>query len=204
MYVGESEHNVRQVFAKARAAAPCVVFMDELDSLAPRRGMGSDSGGVMDRIVSQLLAELDGLGSGAGSSLVFVIGATNRPDLLDSSLLRPGRFDRLLYCGTMTSPAGKAAVLRALTRKFQLAPDVDLLEIASHLPRSFTGADAYALCSGAWSNAAERVILEGQDTADEAVVVVGASDFASVKISPSVSEEELVYYESLRSQFSAK
>jgi peroxin-6 len=204
MYVGESEHNVRQVFARARAAAPCVVFMDELDSLAPRRGMGSDSGGVMDRIVSQLLAELDGLGSGAGSDLVFVIGATNRPDLLDSSLLRPGRFDRLLYCGTMASPAAQAAVLRALTRKFTLAADVDLLNIASRLPRSFTGADAYALCSAAWSSAVERVILEGQPDDAPCTVVVQASDFSSVKIAPSVSDRELEYYEALRTQFCVK
>ncbi|CAN0426695.1 unnamed protein product [Scytosiphon promiscuus] len=96
MYVGESERNVREVFAQARLAAPCVLFFDELDSLAPARGRGGDSGGVMDRVVAQLLAELDGA---ASAGTVFVIGATNRPDLLDPSLMRPGRFDRLLYLG---------------------------------------------------------------------------------------------------------
>ncbi len=85
-------------WGQARAYRPSILFFDELDSLAPRRGKGSDSGGVMDRVVSQLLAEIDGMDS-SGCSDVFIIGATNRPDLLDSALLRPGRFDRLLYLG---------------------------------------------------------------------------------------------------------
>jgi peroxin-6 len=91
MYIGESEANVRRVFQRARDAKPCVIFFDELDSVAPKRGEKGDSGGVMDRIVSQLLAELDGMGQGGGTADVFVIGATNRPDLLDPALLRPGR-----------------------------------------------------------------------------------------------------------------
>nr|KAJ3422545.1 peroxisomal assembly protein [Polyrhizophydium stewartii] len=91
MYIGESEANVRRVFQRARDARPCVVFFDELDSVAPKRGEKGDSGGVMDRIVSQLLAELDGM-SDSGGSDVFVIAATNRPDLLDPALLRPGRY----------------------------------------------------------------------------------------------------------------
>jgi peroxin-6 len=95
MYIGESEANVRRVFQRARDARPCVIFFDELDSVAPKRGEKGDSGGVMDRIVSQLLAELDGMTEGAnganGAGDVFVIGATNRPDLLDPALLRPGR-----------------------------------------------------------------------------------------------------------------
>lgn len=97
MYIGESEANVRRVFQRARDAKPCVIFFDELDSVAPKRGNHGDSGGVMDRIVSQLLAELDGMSGGKGGSDVFVIGATNRPDLLDSALLRPGRYALDLY-----------------------------------------------------------------------------------------------------------
>ena len=91
MYIGESEANVRRVFQRARDARPCVIFFDELDSVAPKRGNHGDSGGVMDRIVSQLLAELDGMSGGddGGGGGVFVIGATNRPDLLDQALLRP-------------------------------------------------------------------------------------------------------------------
>jgi SpoVK/Ycf46/Vps4 family AAA+-type ATPase len=201
MYVGESERNVREVFAKARAAAPCVIFMDELDSLAPRRGMGADSGGVMDRIVSQLLAELDGVGSGGGEGeqgMVFVIGATNRPDLLDPSLLRPGRLDRLLFCGTMASPEAQSQVLRALTRKFKLASDVDLLQVAQGLPRNFTGADAYALCTDAYMMAIKRALASGAE--DKSALVVTMADFmrAVDQCAPSVSMEELAFYEKLK------
>ena len=99
MYIGESEANVRRVFQRARDAKPCVIFFDELDSVAPKRGNQGDSGGVMDRIVSQLLAELDGMAEGKGGSDVFVIGATNRPDLLDPALLRPGRSAPLPVAG---------------------------------------------------------------------------------------------------------
>lgn len=96
MYIGESEANVRRIFQRARDAKPCVIFFDELDSVAPKRGNQGDSGGVMDRIVSQLLAELDGMSAGGGGD-VFVIGATNRPDLLDPALLRPGRFEVIFF-----------------------------------------------------------------------------------------------------------
>jgi peroxin-6 len=107
MYVGESEKNVRDVFQKARDARPCVIFFDELDSLAPNRGRSGDSGGVMDRIVSQLLAELSGINS---KNDVFVIGATNRPDLIDPALLVPGRFDRLIYLGVNTDAKARENV----------------------------------------------------------------------------------------------
>jgi len=122
MYIGESEANVRRVFQRARDARPCIIFFDELDSVAPKRGNQGDSGGVMDRIVSQLLAELDGMsggnddnGSGAG---VFVIGATNRPDLLDQALLRPGRFDKMIYLGIPDTDDKQLKIMQALTRKY--------------------------------------------------------------------------------------
>jgi len=118
MYIGESEANVRRVFQRARDARPCVVFFDELDSVAPKRGNQGDSGGVMDRIVSQLLAELDGMsGSDDGGGGVFVIGATNRPDLLDQALLRPGRFDKMLYLGVSDTHEKQLKIMEALTRK---------------------------------------------------------------------------------------
>lgn len=118
MYIGESEANVRRVFQRARDARPCCVFFDELDSVAPKRGNQGDSGGVMDRIVSQLLAELDGMSDGDdGGGGVFVIGATNRPDLLDQALLRPGRFDKMLYLGVSDTHAKQQNILQALTRK---------------------------------------------------------------------------------------
>ena len=117
MYIGESEANVRRVFQRARDARPCVVFFDELDSVAPKRGNQGDSGGVMDRIVSQLLAELDGMSGGDDAGGVFVIGATNRPDLLDPALLRPGRFDKMLYLGVSDTHDKQQTILQALTRK---------------------------------------------------------------------------------------
>jgi peroxin-6 len=123
MYIGESEANVRRVFQRARDAKPCVIFFDELDSVAPKRGEKGDSGGVMDRIVSQLLAELDGMGESTGedgaggAGDVFVIGATNRPDLLDPALLRPGRFDKLLYLGVSQDHESQLRIIEALTRK---------------------------------------------------------------------------------------
>lgn len=117
MYIGESEANVRRVFQRARDARPCVVFFDELDSVAPKRGNQGDSGGVMDRIVSQLLAELDGMSGGEDTGGVFVIGATNRPDLLDPALLRPGRFDKMLYLGVSDTHEKQLKIMEALTRK---------------------------------------------------------------------------------------
>ncbi|KAI0328087.1 AAA-domain-containing protein [Cubamyces sp. BRFM 1775] len=156
MYIGESEANVRRVFQRARDARPCVIFFDELDSVAPKRGNHGDSGGVMDRIVSQLLAELDGLSGGKAGADVFVIGATNRPDLLDPALLRPGRFDRMLYLGVSTTHEAQLNILQALTRKFRLHPDLKLERVAEQCPFHYTGADFYALCADALLKAMSR------------------------------------------------
>ena len=161
MYIGESEANVRRVFQRARDARPCVVFFDELDSVAPKRGAHGDSGGVMDRIVSQLLAELDGIASSSSSSGdVFVIGATNRPDLLDPALLRPGRFDRMLYLGVSDTHLAQLRILQALTRKFRLDPALDLENVARDCSLNLTGADFYALCADALLKAMSRTAQE--------------------------------------------
>ena len=143
------------VFGRARSCAPSVIFFDELDSIAPNRGHSGDSGGVMDRVVSQLLAELDGLHKAKD---VFIIGATNRPDLIDPALLRPGRFDRLVYLGVNEDQAAKEKILQALTRKFQLSSGVDLIAIAKSCPANLTGADLYSLCSDAMLTALRRQI----------------------------------------------
>lgn len=157
MYIGESEANVRRVFQRARDARPCVVFFDELDSVAPKRGNQGDSGGVMDRIVSQLLAELDGMSDGEeGAGGVFVIGATNRPDLLDQALLRPGRFDKMLYLGVSDTHDKQLTILEALTRKFNMHTDLSFRRVAESLPFTYTGADIYALCSDAMLKAITR------------------------------------------------
>ncbi|KAH9914715.1 AAA-domain-containing protein [Fomitopsis serialis] len=167
MYIGESEANVRRVFQRARDARPCVIFFDELDSVAPKRGNHGDSGGVMDRIVSQILAELDGLSGGKAGADVFVIGATNRPDLLDPALLRPGRFDRMLYLGVSTTHAAQLNILQALTRKFRLHPDLRLEDIAEQCPFHYTGADFYALCADALLKAMSRKAEELEATIAE-------------------------------------
>ncbi|KAI1896913.1 hypothetical protein AGOR_G00099770 [Albula goreensis] len=205
MYVGQSEENVRDVFSKARAAAPCVIFFDELDSLAPNRGRSGDSGGVMDRVVSQLLAELDGLHS---SGDVFVIGATNRPDLLDQSLLRPGRFDKLVYVGINEDKESQLQVLKAIVRKFEVDPSVSLPDIVERCPPQLTGADLYALCSDAMTTAIKRKIAligEGLDT-EASPLMLSAQDFllALERLRPSVSDQDLAKYKLIQQKFTAK
>ncbi len=224
MYVGESERQIREVFARARRARPCVVFFDELDSLAPARGRGSDSGGVMDRVVSQLLAEIDSAQSGSGTDDVFIIGATNRPDLLDPALLRPGRLDKLLFVGVASDAESQLKVIIALTRKFTMGSDVDLQEIAKKCPPRLTGADLYALCSDAWMVALKRKVAssggggggsggdgsknnkaDGKEGEDN-VVIVQQIDFETAlrNLRPSLSEEDIQKYESIRDEYAGK
>ncbi|KAM9769291.1 peroxisomal ATPase PEX6 isoform 1-T1 [Menidia menidia] len=205
MYVGQSEENIREVFHRARSAAPCVVFFDELDSLAPNRGRSGDSGGVMDRVVSQLLAELDTLHSSAG---VFVIGATNRPDLLDQSLLRPGRFDKLVYVGINEDRLTQLQVLQAILRKFHLEPSINLQEVVHRCPTQMTGADLYALCSDAMTTAIKRKISLISDSLDseESPVLLSMDDFSTAleNFKPSLSNQELLRYENIQQKLTAK
>ncbi|KAF6115456.1 peroxisomal biogenesis factor 6 [Phyllostomus discolor] len=204
MYVGQSEENVREVFARARAAAPCIIFFDELDSLAPSRGRSGDSGGVMDRVVSQLLAELDGLHS---TQDVFVIGATNRPDLLDPALLRPGRFDKLVFVGVSEDRASQLRVLSAITRKFKLESSVSLVNVLDHCPPQLTGADLYSLCSDAMTAALKRRVqdLEKGLEPGSSVLLLTMEDLlqAATRLQPSVSEQELLRYKRIQRKFAA-
>ncbi|XP_074204848.1 peroxisome biogenesis factor 6 isoform X1 [Camelus bactrianus] len=204
MYVGQSEENVREVFARARAAAPCIIFFDELDSLAPSRGRSGDSGGVMDRVVSQLLAELDGLHS---TQDVFVIGATNRPDLLDPALLRPGRFDKLVFVGVSEDRASQLRVLSAITRKFRLEPSVSLVDVLDHCPPQLTGADLYSLCSDAMTAALKRRVRdleEGLEPGSSALLLTMEDLLqAAARLQPSVSEQELLRYKRIQRKFAA-
>ncbi|KAJ0805322.1 putative AAA+ ATPase domain, ATPase, AAA-type, core, aspartate decarboxylase-like domain superfamily [Helianthus annuus] len=141
-YIGASEQAVRDIFSKAAAAAPCLLFFDEFDSIAPKRG--HDNTGVTDRVVNQFLTELDGVEVLTG---VFVFAATSRPDLLDAALLRPGRLDRLLFCD-FPSPQERLDILTVLSRKLPLAKDVNLEAIAQKT-EGFSGADLQALLSDA-------------------------------------------------------
>lgn len=221
MYVGESEKNIRLLFQRARDCAPCIVFFDEIDALAPARGSKGDAGGVMDRIVAQLLAEVDGAArttsSGEKAGRVFIIAATNRPDLLDPSLMRPGRFDRLCYLGIPSTHAEQLQAIKALTRKFNMEKDVDLDALVGTLEPIYTGADLFALCSDAMMLAVDELVqnlstavVEGKLSAAEMdegnqKVTVGVRHFqqALQKLKPSVSKEDLKRYESLRTQFAA-
>ncbi|XDV34733.1 hypothetical protein PO909_004862 [Leuciscus waleckii] len=137
-YIGASEQAVRDVFQRAQQAKPCILFFDEFDSLAPRRG--HDNTGVTDRVVNQLLTQLDGV---EGLTGVYVLAATSRPDLIDPALLRPGRLDKSLYCPPPDREA-RLEILRALTHSVPLAADVDLEQIAV-ATELFTGADLKAL-----------------------------------------------------------
>lgn len=204
MYVGQSEENVREVFARARAAAPCIIFFDELDSLAPSRGRSGDSGGVMDRVVSQLLAELDGLHS---TQDVFVIGATNRPDLLDPALLRPGRFDKLVFVGASEDRASQLRVLSAITRKFKLEASVSLMNVLDCCPPQLTGADLYSLCSDAMMAALKRRVRdleEGLELRNTALLLTMEDLLqAAARLQPSVSEQEMQRYKRIQRKFAA-
>ncbi|XP_064623375.1 peroxisomal ATPase PEX6-like [Lineus longissimus] len=205
MYVGQSEENVREVFSRARCASPCVIFFDELDSLAPNRGRSGDSGGVMDRVVSQLLAELDGLNK---SCDVFVIGATNRPDLLDPALLRPGRFDKLLYVGISEDKESQLKVLQALTRKIAMSKECNLEAVVERCPPNMTGADFYALCSDAVLCAVKKKItlVEQGKCSEEEKLVVEEDDFFSAlsTLQPSVSLEELQSFKEIHANLKKK
>jgi transitional endoplasmic reticulum ATPase len=145
MWFGESEANVRQVFDKARQAAPCVLFFDELDSIAQKRGGHvGDGGGAADRVMNQLLTEMDGFTS---HNDVFFIGATNRPDILDTALIRPGRLDQLCYI-PMPDYEARLAILRATLRKSPISDDVDLAYLAAKTDK-FSGADLTEICQTA-------------------------------------------------------
>lgn len=157
MWFGESESNVRDVFSKARAAAPCVLFFDELDSIGIQRGGGQgDAGGAGDRVMNQLLTEMDGVGS---KKNLFFIGATNRPEILDDALLRPGRLDQLIYIPLPDLPS-RVGILKANLKKTPVSPDVEMNFLAS-LTDGFSGADLMEICQRA-SKAAVRDCIEAE------------------------------------------
>src|SRR6185437_5006731 len=159
-WVGESERAVRELFRRAREAAPTLVFLDEVDALAPTRGQASD-GGTTDRVVAALLTELDGVESLRN---VVVIGATNRPDLIDPALLRPGRLERLVYVPPPDA-GGRADILRAAAKTVPLATEIDLAALAGELD-GFSAADCAALIREAALAAMRQSLDAAQVTAD--------------------------------------
>ncbi|MEM0329524.1 MAG: CDC48 family AAA ATPase, partial [Nitrososphaerota archaeon] len=187
-WVGESEKAVREIFQRAREAAPCIIFFDELDAIAPRRGLHTDSG-VTDRIVNQLLTEMDGIQI---LKDVVVIGATNRPDILDPALLRPGRFDRVIFVPP-PDVEGRYQIFQIHTRDMPLADDVDLRKLAE-MTEGYTGADIEALCREAALNAARENINTEK-------VYMRHFLAALEKVKPSIAPEQKREYERILTEF---
>ena len=158
-WVGESEKAIREVFRKARMAAPAVVFLDEIDSLTPRRGMGMSDSGVSERVISQLLTEMDGITS---LQDIVVIAATNRPDMVDSAVLRPGRFDRLIY---VPEPDEKSRlqIFKIYTKEMPISNDVDLNQLST-MTKYYSGADIESLCREAAMHSLRRDITTREVT----------------------------------------
>ncbi len=187
-WVGESEKAIREVFRKARMAAPAVIFFDEIDSLLPRRGAGFSDSGVSERVISQLLTEMDGI---VTLEDIVVIAATNRPDIVDPAVLRPGRFDRLIY---VPEPDEKSRdqIFKLYTKDMPLAKDVDTGTLAT-LAKNYSGADIAALCREAAMYALRKDINAKE---------VKMSDFeeAKTRIGPSVTPDMEKWYKNFMQQ----
>jgi len=223
-YVGESERAVRQVFARARASSPCIIFFDELDALVPRRDDTLSESSA--RVVNTLLTELDGLDARRG---VFVLAATNRPDMLDPAMCRPGRLDKLLYVD-LPAPDERAEIVRTLLarRRVPLRPSEDAADVVAQIVRGergdgYSGADLAALVREAGVRALRRALgtleeMEGPGGGmavaeaaaaakekDAAGVMVLVEDFQAAleKVTPSVSKAQRRRYESLRETFTS-
>jgi transitional endoplasmic reticulum ATPase len=200
-WVGESEKGVREVFRKARQAAPCIIFFDEMDAIAPRRGGDFGDTHVTERVISQLLTELDGLEI---LTNVIVIGATNRPDIIDAALLRPGRFDRLLYVPPPDRDS-RIQIIKIHTNKKPLADDVNIEQLADHT-EGYTGADIASLSSAAVMLAVREYVSKYKDQKEadnrvkELKIQMRHFEEAMKKIRP-LSTQELNIYKRISEQF---
>lgn len=198
-YVGESERAVRQVFERAAASAPCVIFFDEIDALCPRRAQDSGSDSSSSRIVNQLLTEMDGL---EGRRQVYILAATNRPDILDPALTRPGRLDKALYV-RLPSAEERTEILRTCGRKTPWHPSVDLEQVAKdQRAEGFSGADLAALVRES-SLAAIRTLINNSNGSDQIqisspLVTLEHINFAFTRVKRSVSIADEKVYNSLR------
>ncbi|MEM0141632.1 MAG: CDC48 family AAA ATPase [Thermoplasmatales archaeon] len=188
-WVGESEKAVREIFKKAKQSAPTIIFLDELDAIAPRRGVYASSG-VTDRIVNQLLTSMDGMEAMKG---VTVLAATNRLDIIDPGLLRPGRFDKIIYIAPPNREA-RLKILKVHTRKMPLAKDVDL-DLIAERTEHYTGADIENLVREAGLNAIRNDINAKMVTMDDFTI-------ALKRVKPSLDEETIKYYEEVSKNMS--
>ncbi len=180
-WVGDSEKGVREVFRKARQTAPTVIFFDEIDSIASTRGNSAGDSGVTQRVVNQLLTEMDGMEE---LHDISVIAATNRPDIIDPALLRPGRFDRHVEVG-LPDQKSREAIFKVHTKDMPLAEDVDIKELAK-MTEGFVGADIEAVCR-------EAVMLTLRDDIESEEVYMSEFEEAMKKVKP-IKENELVSY----------
>jgi transitional endoplasmic reticulum ATPase len=182
-WVGESEKAIREVFRKGRTAAPAIIFFDELDAIVPKRGLGYADSGASERVISQLLTEIDGIES---LQNVLVIAATNRPDMLDPAVLRPGRFDRLIYVPSPDFESLKE-IFKIHARSMPLSRDVDMDELARNA-QGYSGADIQAICREAAMNALRE---------DVNAIEVTRRDFdmAKERVGPSIAPEDDAFYQ---------
>jgi len=204
MWFGESESNVRQLFDKARGAAPCILFFDEIDSIAKPRGSGGAGGGEAgDRIVNQILTEIDGVGA---KKSVFVIAATNRPDMLDSAIMRPGRLDQLVYL-PLPDLESRKAIFKACTRKSPLAADISLDELAERTD-GFSGADITEVCQRACKLAIRQHIADANAGAPEedrcTTITLAFFEEAFEKARKSVSAADVKKFERFQASMKAR
>jgi transitional endoplasmic reticulum ATPase len=189
MWVGKSEEGVRKIFEKARQVSPCIIFFDEIDSLAGRRGMDHGGNNVTERVLNQMLAEMDGIET---LKNVTVIGATNRPDMLDPALLRPGRFDRIVYVN-VPEKEGRLQILKIHTKNMPLDKDVNLEEFAEKT-EGYTGADIEGL-------AREAAMLALRENTEAKVVSKKHFEKAMDKVLPSVTKNDQERYRSIEKKY---
>ncbi|NHJ39072.1 MAG: CDC48 family AAA ATPase [Asgard group archaeon] len=188
-WVGESEKAVREIFRKAKMSAPTIVFFDEIDALAPRRGSGFGDSGTTERVISQLLTEIDGLEM---IKQVVIIAATNRPDIVDPALLRPGRFDRFVL---IPPPIEKSRlkILKIFTKDMPIADDIDIKQLAKEI-EGFSGADIEALCR-------EAAMLALREDMNQELVSMKHFTAAKRKVHASITPDMMKYYEKAAEKF---
>ena len=188
-WVGESEKAIRETFKKARQVSPCIIFFDEIDSIAPMRSAMSEDGKVSERVVNQLLTELDGL---EPLKEIVVIAATNRPDIIDPALLRSGRFDRLVLVGPPVRQ-GRIKIFKIHTKGIPLADDVNI-ETLADMTEGYVGADVESVCR-------EAVMLALRSDFETNTVTMAYFEEALKKVRPTISENMVEYYEKMQDLF---
>jgi transitional endoplasmic reticulum ATPase len=188
-WLGESEKAIRETFKKARQVSPCVIFFDEIDSIAAMQGMESTDSRTSERVLNQLLTEMDGLET---LKDVVIIAATNRPNLLDPAILRPGRFDRLVYVGA-PDRKGRLKIFKIHTQNTPLAEDVDLENLAG-ITEGYVGADIEAVCR-------EAVMFALRENFDTEAIEMRHFREALKKVKPTINENIAQFYEKIEEQF---